>query len=187
MLCALALRRTAPPDRARSNSLSLAERGRVAATASRPRSRRRSRAAPGTGPSAQPARILPRPAATCRAPAAPFLPPADPVASLQDAGPLPALGGRPNPLLGRVDVELLGLRHRVGGRPRPEPEAAPLSALVSSTSRGGHVAAGAARPHGEVVARRFRRSRRRGVGGELVELQGLEPWTSCMPCRRSPS
>ena len=27
----------------------------------------------------------------------------------------------------------------------------------------------------------------RCVGGELVELQGLEPWTSCMPCRRSSS
>lgn len=22
---------------------------------------------------------------------------------------------------------------------------------------------------------------------DLVELQGFEPWTSCMPCRRSPS
>lgn len=31
------------------------------------------------------------------------------------------------------------------------------------------------------------RTRKRGVRGRVVEIGGLEPPTSCMPCRRSPS
>jgi len=30
-------------------------------------------------------------------------------------------------------------------------------------------------------------ARKKGDGGRVVEIGGLEPPTSCMPCRRSPS
>ena len=63
----------------------------------------------------------------------------------------------------------------------------PSAALISSIGSGGHVVTGPGRPNVRPWRAGSRAAERGGVSRGLVELQGLEPWTSCMPCRRSSS